>query len=294
MLNLFETIKSHPEYFEQLSCKVLLCSQYDWPQHKQLQDLYSEHNFIVYVLNGKRILHQPGHTYTMTEGKCVFSKKGGWLAEREPASNWRIMIFFMPDSYLQQFFKKYSNSFSPAGTFIKAMPQMMNLHVSESTRSFFKSMIVYFMQSPPLPEALLKLKFDELLFTLLVNPGNKDLLVHLQRIADHHRESFSEIMEANFTYNLSLSEFARLTHFSLASFKREFKKVFSTTPGKWLMDKRLDYAGRMLSTSSKSISDVAFESGFENTTHFSRVFKQKFHESPLHYKQLIAADAADF
>ena len=294
MLSLFETIKTHPEYFKQLACKVLLCTQYDCPQQKELKDLYSEHNFIVYVLSGKRILFQPGHTYEMTEGKCVFSKKGGWLAQREPGMNWRVMIFFMPDSYLQQFCKKYSTSLSSIGTEIKATPQMIDLHVNNATRSFFESMMVYFMQSPPLPEALLELKFHELLFTLLTNPDNKELLFQLHTIADHHRESLSEIMEANYTYNLSLGEFARLTHLSLASFKREFKKVFGTTPGKWLKEKRLDHAGRILSTSSKSISDVAFESGFENTTHFSRVFKEKFHETPLHYRQLIVADPVDF
>jgi AraC-like DNA-binding protein len=294
MLNLFETIKTHPEYFKQLACKVLLCTQYDCPQQKELKELYSEHNFIVYVLSGKRILFQPGHTYEMTEGKCVFSKKGGWLAQKEHGTNWRVMIFFMPDSYLQQFCKKYSTSFSPGGSQIKATLQMVDLHVNNATRSFFESMMVYFMQSPPLPEALLELKFHELLFTLLANPDNKDLLFYLNKIAAHHRESLSEIMEANYTYNLSLKEFARLTHLSLASFKREFKKVFGTTPGKWLKEKRLDHAGKILSTSSKSISDVAFESGFENTTHFSRVFKEKFHETPLHYRQLIVADLVDF
>ena len=293
MLNLFETIKTNPEYFKQLTCKVLLCSQYDCPQQKELKDLYSEHNFIVYVLNGKRTLFQPGYTYEMTEGKCVFSKKGGWLAQREPGTDWRVMIFFMPDDYLQQFCKKYSTNFS-RGSQIKATLQMIDLHVNNATMSFFESMKVYFMQSPPLPEALLELKFHELLFTILTNPGNKDLLFHLHNLTAHHRDSLSEIMEANYTYNLSLKEFAKLTHLSLASFKREFKKVFGTTPGKWLKEKRLDYAGRILTTSSKSISDIAFESGFENTTHFSRVFKEKFHETPLHYRQLLVTDAVNF
>jgi len=119
-------------------------------------------------------------------------------------------------------------------------------------------------------------------------------VAHAALVTDHRRESISEIMEANYTYNLSLKELARLTHLSLASFKREFKKAFGTTPGKWLKEKRLDHAGRILSSSSKSISDVAFESGFENTTHFSRVFKEKFHETPLHYRQLIVADPVDF
>jgi transcriptional regulator GlxA family with amidase domain len=51
------------------------------------------------------------------------------------------------------------------------------------------------------------------------------------------------------------------------------------------MQKRLDYASVLIGTSSKSIIDIAFESGFENNTHFSRVFKEKFGTSPLQYRK---------
>ena len=55
MIHLFETVKNHPEDFKQLACKVLLCTQYDWPTESALQSLYSEHNFIVYVFKGKKV-----------------------------------------------------------------------------------------------------------------------------------------------------------------------------------------------------------------------------------------------
>jgi len=289
MQNLFETVKAHPEHFRQLAFKVLLCTQYDCPQEKALQDVYSDHNFIVYVLSGRRVLFQPGCSYEMTEGKCVFSKKGGWLSQKESNDGWTVLVFFMPDNYLQQFFRKYKSHFLSPHIQKKATPQMINLETNETTKSFFLSMIPYFTQSPPPPETLVELKFRELLFNLLGDPENKNLLSHLHALADHHKESLSEIMDANYTYNLSLAEFAKLTHLSLASFKREFKKVFQTTPGKWLMEKRLDYASRLLATSSKSINDISFESGFENTTHFSRVFKEKFHASPLQYRHQLLA-----
>ncbi len=96
-------------------------------------------------------------------------------------------------------------------------------------------------------------------------------------------------MEANYTFNLSLAEFARIAHRSLASFKRDFKESFDTTPGKWLTEKRLEYAKLMLNTSKKRINEIAGESGFENVTHFSRVFKDRFGLSPLNYRKQFYA-----
>jgi AraC-like DNA-binding protein len=286
MIDLYQTIKDHPQHFRQLSCRELLFTQYDCPQVERNQDLFSGLNFFAYVLSGKRIIYQPGYSYQATAGKCFFSKKGGWIAEKEPANGWCVLVFFMPDSYLKQFINEYRSQLPLKNQESAPALQMMELDVSETTRSFFHSMIPYFLQQPPPPESLLELKFRELVFTLLVNPLNHSLLSHFCTISDRTRQPLQETMEANYVYNLSLEEFARLTQRSLASFKREFKSLYNTSPGKWLIQKRLDYACMLIHNSAKNINEIAFESGFENTTHFSRVFKAKFGHSPLHLRKM--------
>ena len=285
MKNLIETIKTHPEHFKKLSCKVLLFTQYNCQQETELQDLYSEQDFILYVLSGRRVFYQPGHAYEMDAGKCIYSKKGGWLSQKETGEDWSVIIFFLPDNYMRQFFNEYRPLFPLGDIRKKVSGQMINLEVNEITRSLFHSMVPYFTQSPPPPETLLELKFRELLVNLLINPENREFLSRVSMIADAQEQSLATVMDANFTYNISLEEFAKLSHLSLASFKREFKKTFRTTPGKWLVEKRLDYANRLIVTSSKRINDIAFESGFENNAHFSRVFREKFGSSPLQYRR---------
>ena len=71
-------------------------------------------------------------------------------------------------------------------------------------------------------------------------------------------------MEDNFCYNLSLEQYAQLCNRSLSAFKRDFSKVFNTTPGKWIATRRLEHANMLLRSSEKSVGEVAFESGFEN------------------------------
>jgi AraC-like DNA-binding protein len=53
-----------------------------------------------------------------------------------------------------------------------------------------------------------------------------------------------------------------------------FKKVSRLPPQKWLIQKRLEIASDEIRNGSKKVSDVCFEVGFKNLSHFSRVFKQ--------------------
>lgn len=91
-------------------------------------------------------------------------------------------------------------------------------------------------------------------------------------------------MEKNYTYNLTLKEYARISSRSLAAFKKEFFEYYHTTPGKWLTNKRLKHARMLLKTTKQSITEIAFDSGFENISHFCRIFKEKFDLSPLQFR----------
>ncbi|MBK6483295.1 MAG: helix-turn-helix transcriptional regulator [Chitinophagaceae bacterium] len=80
-------------------------------------------------------------------------------------------------------------------------------------------------------------------------------------------------MEDNFCFNLKLEVFARLSNRSLSAYKRDFLRLYHTTPGKWLLEKRLHNAKHLLSHLGKTVAEAAYESGFENVSHFSRAYK---------------------
>ena len=95
----------------------------------------------------------------------------------------------------------------------------------------------------------------------------------------------SRVMEENFAYNLNLEDYAQLCHMSLSTFKRSFKQYYNTTPAAWLQQRKLDLAHHKVLISDLNISQIAFECGFEDTSHFIRVFKQKYILTPLQYRQ---------
>ncbi|MFT4153339.1 helix-turn-helix transcriptional regulator [Parafilimonas sp.] len=88
--------------------------------------------------------------------------------------------------------------------------------------------------------------------------------------------TLQRIMQDNFCFNLTPEQYAKLCNRSLSAFKRDFQKLYHTTPGKWLPEKKLHHATQLLKQGRKTISEAAFESGFENISHFSRSFKENF------------------
>ena len=161
---------------------------------------------------------------------------------------------------------------------------LMDIHINETTRAFFYSILPYFSQKSPAPEGLLELKFKELLFNIFLDPSNKDVLAHANSLMNISKTPLWQVMEKNYMFNLTVEQFARMTNRSISAFKKEFYQYYHTTPGRWLVQKRLELAKSILDAGNKSISEVAFNSGFENLSHFSRVFKEKYGAAPSKYK----------
>ena len=285
MLNVYELLISHPEHFKQLKVKDLLFVHYHCPQDNDKVDIYTNYNFITYTISGERVIIRPGKTFSLTEGKCVFVKKGAYSLQRFQEADWCVLVFFMPDSYLQNFIKEYRTKLPLKNITQQPQDVVLEINVNDTTKAFFYSMLPYLTQQTPPSEELLELKFRELIFNILSNPANASLLSYICSISDCSKPPLHEIMEANYMFNLSLEEFSKIAHRSLASFKREFAELFGITPGRWLAQKRLQHAQMLLQTSEKNINEIAYQSGFENNTHFSRVFKEKFGVAPLQYRK---------
>jgi len=283
MVNVFDFLRSQSEEFRKLSFKDLLFVHYKCPQELQYVDFYTHLNYFVYVMEGKKTFYQQDRVYPLNEGTCTFVRKGGFLQERFFDSDWIVMAFFVPDSYLQDFVAEYRSSLPVQPLEAALDDRLVFLHVTPLTQAFFNSMVPYFFQSPAVSEQLVEMKFREMVFQLLADPRNRLLLSYLASI-NERQQSLREIMEANFRYNLSLEEFARTCNRSLSAFKREFFTTYRLTPGKWLLQRRLDHAEGLLSRGSKPVAEIADECGFESRTHFNRVFKDRFGLAPLQYR----------
>ncbi len=284
MINLYEALKTFPSFSKQLNCKDLLFTNYDCPQVEAKQRFFIECNHIAYVISGKRIFRKDKRIWELKEGVCVFVKKGTHTAEKEEGEGWCVMVFFMPDNFLKQLINENRRSLPLTNLPEAAVDHVLSLDVNEISKSFFFSMLPYFSQIPAPPENLLELKFKELVLSLLANKKNERFLSYLNNLSNDKNPSMEEVMQNNYAFKLTMAEYAKLTCKSIPTFKRDFKKLFKDSPAKWVMKKRLNLATELLQNTVLSIREISFECGFENQTHFSRVFKEKLGVSPLQFR----------
>lgn len=88
----------------------------------------------------------------------------------------------------------------------------------------------------------------------------------------------------NYHTNVPLETFARQSGRSLSTFNRDFKMIFGETPHRWIRKKRLEKARELLTTTTKKVSEVYLEVGFEDLAHFSKSFKKEFGVNPSEVK----------
>ncbi len=98
-------------------------------------------------------------------------------------------------------------------------------------------------------------------------------------------EKTYEYMNQNFDKSITLSNLASLSNMSEVSFSRFFKQRTGTTFIDSLIDIRVGHASRILIESTKNISEVAYECGFNNISNFNRIFKKKKGCSPKEFRE---------
>lgn len=96
-----------------------------------------------------------------------------------------------------------------------------------------------------------------------------------QYINDHYAES------------MNLSDLAGIAGMSPVAFSRFFRARTGRTLSDYIIDIRLGYAARALVDSSKNISEICYECGFNNLSNFNRAFKTKRGYTPRDFRALF-------
>lgn len=95
-----------------------------------------------------------------------------------------------------------------------------------------------------------------------------------------------DYVENNLKETISLYDLARNAHLSECHFHRVFKKYSSETVNEFVTRFKLERAAIFLCVNPKiSITTIAMEYGYNDSSSFSRTFKKHFGTSPLKYRK---------
>ena len=119
-------------------------------------------------------------------------------------------------------------------------------------------------------------------YTLL----DQNRIIAERTIAEQERINpvFAYLVE-NFKQPVSLDAVAQIANMTTNAFCKYFKKATRKTFMETIIEYRLNYAIQQLVQTDKAISEISFESGFGDVSHFYKMFKVKMHLSPLNYRK---------
>ncbi|HJP64552.1 MAG TPA: AraC family transcriptional regulator [Mucilaginibacter sp.] len=257
---------------------------FDAPYH------FHEEFELTYIVHGRGKRYVGSHMEDFSEGDLVLLGQNlphCWKLETEPGGETEasaIVIQFSMSFLGEDFFDK------PELQNIKKLFQKSGSGISFSdvTRSSANKSIELLAEEKSNFKMLMCLL--EILQRLAVS--NECTLLDQQRsVAEQTRAEqerinpvFAYLVE-NFRGQVSLDAASNIAHMTPNAFCKYFKKITRKTFMETVIEYRLNYATQQLVQTDKPISDISFESGFGDVSHFYKMFKNKMHQSPLNYRK---------
>jgi AraC family transcriptional regulator len=100
------------------------------------------------------------------------------------------------------------------------------------------------------------------------------------RLTAREIRTMTEFIDAHLDEQLSLAHLAQSVSLSQYHFARRFREATGTTPHRFVTERRVERAERLLTSSTLPISAVANACGFSDQSHRTRVFQQWFGATP--------------
>jgi len=131
--------------------------------------------------------------------------------------------------------------------------------------------------------------FQSLLYDLAISRDQQMLTnMSFQQKNDFHNseriEKLYKYVKKNYAYKLKLEDAANMVNMSVISFSRLIKQRTGKSYVDFVNEIRLGYATHWLIESSKSVSEICFECGFNNISNFNRIFKKRQGCTPSEFR----------
>lgn len=260
-----ENVKNLPFYTYTLGLHV-----WQWPVarpegYPYAQFLYSEHGTGILETEGKRI--------EIPEKSIIFLPKNLPHEYHSVASDvWDIRWFtpagYAVDDLLQQW------NFTHAMVFpVTDLPALDDIH---------NKIHIAFQMNTPDSIYFSSAYTYEFLFEFYKQFSQKS-----DSTSSLYRKRLSpviEYIEHNLSDSITQSDLCNIANISPQHLCRMFQECFHTRPMEYVRLTRIHYACDLLRSTDRSIDDIAYEVGFNNTNYFCKVFKNILHMTPGNYR----------
>lgn len=247
-------------------------------------EVFFEEHAMIFVLEGEKKFVSSTQEIHVRKGSFVFIRRGYYLMQETIDKSYRSLVFFFNERLLKEFVAQHLELFEEKDLNLISSSEEGNpllvFEITESLSKFTESIFPYFHLKTNLLNHFLRLKLQELLLHTLEIDFTRRFKSILFSLYKGEKADLEFLMDSYYLKPLSMNELSRLSGRSLSAFKRDFQKQFGISPALWLKNKRLEHARLLLENSSKNVSEISMEIGYESVSHFIKAFKEKYGMTP--------------
>lgn len=235
---------------------------------------------LVYVYSGKLTIVSEGKHTVLTAGECAFLARNFNL-EMSATSCYGAPysgVFLVLDrKFLMRYYQCFEKSKLPQKS-TKRLPSVNKLRPALQIDGLFAAFKGFIKTGEQPSSQYLTLKQLEAAHSL--TEIDCRFCISLFDFLGAWKTDILGFMESSYKEELTLEEMALYTGRSLATFKRDFSRLSSDTPGRWVTKRRLQEAHRLIVEEYQRPTDFYLTLGFKSLSHFSTAFKRQYGESP--------------
>lgn len=236
---------------------------------------------LIYLCSDELEIIDHGRKTILHEGDCAFMRRDNQMTLQKRVKSgvpYRSVVLKFNRKFLREFYQTVDRKSLPKEARRDRRSLVVLPKERPDVKSLFLSVLPYLEADMKPADEIVKMKLTEGLYVLLAT--EKSLYASLFDFTEPWKIDLLEYMNENYMYELTMAELASFTGRSLATFKRDFKKISELSPQKWLIRRRLQAAHDMITTHKASVSDICYRVGFKNLSHFSKTYKDLYGVPP--------------
>lgn len=265
---------------------------YETRQHAERVELQFGNPVLASMLTGKKVMHlRDNHVFDFYPGESVILPSDELMRidfpEATPNDPTQCLALALSGDHISKTVAHLNDTAPKVETGDEWRFIDYNFHFTNDTaiHQIIGRLIFLFTENHPSKDLFADFMLRELVIRLMQTQARRLLIDEAPVHEDNNRLAYIiGYIRRNLHEALTIEQLSRTACMSQSHFFRCFKNEFGFSPVDFIMRERMQLAANLLKQPRKSVTDACFESGFNNISYFSRLFKRYTNLTPKQYQ----------
>jgi AraC family transcriptional regulator, melibiose operon regulatory protein len=246
--------------------------------HEEIQFVLVEKGEAVFQINGELIAVQEGEGLFINSG-CLHSAR-----DQNHSHCTYICLNVSPSFVLsQELYATFVNPYLQA-TNIPYLLLVSNEYWAKNILDSIMEINQLIKQNPSYVEIEISLQ-TTLMWRNLIKNGIQLEYEQTEMVKSHRMKQMLQWIHLHYADKILLDDIARAGQLSRSECCRYFKRMLKKTPLNYVTDYRIQKSLLFLQQPESSVTEVAYQAGFNSTSYFIDKFRKSMNMTPLAYKR---------